>query len=116
MKIPDFENYCLRPYHPDETAEVHWVAREQGRSERAIRNWCTQFGIGRQLTVGGPWSVSRVALLMFLDGNRRALDAYLSGHRQCDLVAQYYRRAGLADLLELPEFKAGAWGGSQVVA
>jgi hypothetical protein len=94
---------------------VHWVAREQGRSERVIRNWCVQFGIGRQLT-GGPWSVSRVALLMFLDGNKRALDAYLSGHRQCDLVAQYYFRAGLADLLELPEFRAGAWGDSQSVA
>lgn len=47
-----------------------------------------------------------------LDGNKRALDAYLSGQRQCDLVAQYYNRAGLADLLELAEFKAGPWGDS----
>jgi hypothetical protein len=66
MKIPDFENHCLRPYRQDEAAEVHWIAKEHRRSERTIRNWCVQFGIGRQLTVGGPWSVSRVVLLTFL--------------------------------------------------
>ena|SRR5258708_33000888 len=107
MSGEDAGERCLRPYHRDEAVEVCWVAFEVEKTERTVRNWCAQFGIGRRNLAGGRWSVSRVALAMFLDGNTPALNAYLAGQRQCQLVAPYYHRAGLGHLLELPEFKRG---------
>jgi hypothetical protein len=95
---------CLRPYRREEAMEVHLAAIETGKTERTIRNWCRDHGIGRRNLAGGPWSVSRVALAMFLDGNANALSAYLMGKRQSGLVRPYYERAGLGHLLDLPEF------------
>jgi hypothetical protein len=48
--------------------------------------------------------VSQVALLMLLDGNRDALVAYRDkGIRgKWDVIAEYYRRCGLSDLLQRP--------------
>jgi hypothetical protein len=43
--------------------------------------------------------VSRVALQMLLDGDRRALRAYLKGDRESALVRSYYARLGLGHLL-----------------
>jgi hypothetical protein len=107
---------CLRPYHDDEAFAVHWAAIEAKKSERTIRNWCAEFGIGRRNLAGGPWEVSRVALLMFLDGNIVALNAYLAGLRQDEPVAPYYERAGLGHLLERPEFKRSLSGLTQGAA
>jgi hypothetical protein len=39
--------------------------------------------------------VSQVALAMFLDGDRKALKAYLAGERSSDLVRSYFDRLGL---------------------
>jgi hypothetical protein len=39
--------------------------------------------------------VSQVALAMLLDGDRKALKAYLAGERSSDLVRSYFDRLGL---------------------
>ena len=47
---------------------------------------------------GGKWSVSKVALAMFLDGDLKALRAYHAGHRTDPRVVKYFERAELKDL------------------
>ena len=39
--------------------------------------------------------MSKVALLMWLEGNREALRAYLMGDRSSELVAGYFARCGV---------------------
>jgi hypothetical protein len=41
---------------------------------------------------GGTWSVSKVALAMFLDGDAKALRAYHAGDRSSEMVAPYFER------------------------
>ena len=66
-----------------------------GKSESTMRGWCDEHGLGRRIG-GGTWSVSKVALAMFLDGDMKALRAYHAGDRTGELVAAYFRRAGIA--------------------
>jgi hypothetical protein len=58
-----------------------------------MRGWVEAHGLGRRIG-GGTWSVSRVALAMFLDGDERALRAYHGGDRSSDLVMVYFQRSG----------------------
>jgi hypothetical protein len=93
----------LIPYDNLEAVSLSIAARLASKCERTVRNWCGEFGLGRR--IGGHWAVSRVALAMYLDGNKDALAAYHDGARgHCELVAEYYRRLGLGDLLRGPEF------------
>lgn len=62
-------------------------------SAETIRRWCAMYDIGR--VIGGRWYVSHPALLMHVDGDRAALNAYLAGDRSSALVAQYFTRAGV---------------------
>jgi hypothetical protein len=60
------------------------------KSESTLRAWCEEHGLGRRVG-GGTWSVSKVALAMFLDGDLKALRAYHAGDRTSDLVAPFFR-------------------------
>ena len=84
----------LSPFDKRECISLKEAADIAGRSESTMRNWCDEYGLGRRIG-GGPWSVSRVALTMHLDGDRKALRAYHAGDRTSDLVAPYFERAGL---------------------
>jgi Helix-turn-helix domain len=64
----------LVPFAKEERISVKEAAAVAGRSERTVRNWCVERGIGRR--VGGVWAVSKVALVMWLDGDLAALAAY----------------------------------------
>jgi hypothetical protein len=64
-----------------------------GKSESTMRAWVEEHGLGRRIG-GGTWSVSRVALAMFLDGDDRALRAYHAGERSSELVMVYFQRSG----------------------
>lgn len=68
------EPQILRPWHRAEVISVEAAAIEAGRSSRTIREWCSRFDIGRKV---GPhyWAVSRIALTMFLEGDKAALAA-----------------------------------------
>jgi hypothetical protein len=97
----------LVPFTAEECISIGDAMELALKSERTIRNWCVEHGIGRRI-VGGRWAVSKVALAMLLDGDLVALAAYRDqGARgSSEPVASYYRRCMLAELLERPGFAA----------
>jgi hypothetical protein len=84
----------LIPFNLAEAVTVPEAAKLVGRSAVTVRTWCSLYDLGRR--VAGQWWVSRVALAMFLDSDRDALRAYLSGDRASELVASYFDRCGVA--------------------
>jgi len=89
----------LLPYDAREVVTVaDAAALAGGRSQRTVRNWVEQHGIGRRIA-GGKIDVSRVALQMLLDGDRKALAAYQEHGRSHPLVRLYFERFGLAGLV-----------------
>jgi hypothetical protein len=91
------ERKILSPFDIRECICLKDAAAIAGRSESTLRNWCDEHGLGRRVG-GGTWSVSRVALAMFLDGDLKALRAYHAGHRTDPRVVKYFERAELKDL------------------
>lgn len=89
----------LVPFDRREGVTIEEAAACAGRDVRTLRRWCIEHGIGRRIA-GGPWTVSRVALAMLLNGDRRALRLYLAGDRNSSDVSSYFVDAGLADLLQ----------------
>jgi hypothetical protein len=84
------EPQVLRPYHRSEALSIAEAACLAGRSVRTLRDWCARLDIGRR--IGGQWAVRRVALAMFLDGDRDALASYLRGDRTSQTVLVYFER------------------------
>ncbi len=82
----------LVPFNRREALTLAEAVKIAGRSASTLRNWCTDYRIGRH--VCGRWMVSHPALLMLLDADRTALEAYLNGERGGD-VAAYFDRAGV---------------------
>ncbi len=100
----------LIPFDKREAITVRVAARLAGVSERTVQSWCSQHNIGRHVA-GGPWKVSRCALLMLLDDDTAALREYQAGQR-AGRVAEYFRRAGLhqPQTPQLPQPASGASG------
>jgi hypothetical protein len=69
------------------------AAAISGMSIETMRRIASLHDIGRK--IGGQWKVSRVALAMWLEGNRQALSAYLAGDRSGPLVRPYFERLGI---------------------
>jgi hypothetical protein len=88
----------LVPFSVKEAITTHIAARIAGRAERTIRDWCEAHHLGRRIG-GSPWTVSRVALAMFLDGDEAALRLYLAGDRSSPRVVSYFEREGLGGLI-----------------
>jgi hypothetical protein len=59
----------LVPIDKRECMTLKQAADLAGKSESTMRGWAEQHGLGRRVG-GGTWSISRVALAMFLDGRR----------------------------------------------
>jgi hypothetical protein len=83
----------LVPFDKRECISLKEAAGIAGKSESTMRAWVEEHGLGRRIG-GGTWSVSRIALAMFLDGDDRALRAYHAGDRNSELVTAYFRRGG----------------------
>jgi hypothetical protein len=81
----------LVPFDVREGIDLSGAAKRAGKSQTTIRNWCNQHGLGRRVG-GGVWVVSKVALAMHLDGDDKALAAYLSGDRSSQPVRLYFDR------------------------
>ena len=81
----------LSPFDKHECISLKQAADIAGKSESTLRGWCEQHGLGRRVG-GGTWSVSKVALAMFLDGDAKALRAYHAGDRSSEMVAPYFER------------------------
>jgi hypothetical protein len=87
------ERKILSPFDKRECISLKEAANIAGRSQSTLRGWCAVYGLGRRIG-GGTWSVSKVALAMFLDGDRKALQAYHSGDRTGEMVKSYFEQAG----------------------
>jgi hypothetical protein len=81
----------LVPFDKRECISLKEAAGIAGKSESTMRAWVEEQGLGRRIG-GGTWSISRVALAMFLDGDDRALRAYHAGDRGSSLVGSYFER------------------------
>jgi len=84
------EPQVLRPFHRSEALSIAEAARISGCSVRTMRERCLCHDLGRR--IGGQWAVSKVALAMWLDGNREALAAYLTGDRSSPTAVVYFER------------------------
>jgi len=93
------ERQILQPFDKRECLTLKQAAAIAGKSESTMRNWCDWRGLGRRIG-GGTWSVSKVALAMFLDGDVKALRAYHAGDRADPIVTAYFKREGLGDLVK----------------
>lgn len=91
--IPLGEPQVLRPFIRDEVVSIGEAALIAGRAKRTVREWCLLYDLGRRIV--GQWSVSKVALAMFLDADKAALDLYLRGNRHSEAVTSYYTRLGV---------------------
>jgi hypothetical protein len=89
------ERKILSPFNKRECISLKEAADIAGKSESTLRAWCEEHGLGRRIG-GGTWSVSKVALAMFLDGDTKALRAYHAGDRTSESAAAYFARAGIA--------------------
>ena len=88
----------LTPYHRSEAfRSLPEAAAEAGRGVSTMRIWCEQHHLGRH--IGGRWEVSRVALRMYLNGDKRALRLYLAGDRG-EIVGAHYAALGLDAALQ----------------
>jgi len=84
------EPQVLRPFNRSEVLSIAEAAAIAGRKVRTLRDWCLRHDIGRRIE--GQWAVSKVALAMFLDGDRTALAVYLDGDRTSPIVVEYFER------------------------
>jgi hypothetical protein len=89
----------LSPFDKRECISLKEAADIAGKSESTMRNWCDGYGLGRRIG-GGPWSVSKVALAMHLDGDRKALRAYHACVWTDPTVIAYFERENLGDLIK----------------
>ena len=87
------ERKILVPFEKRECLSLKQAANIAGKSELTMRTWCENYGLGRQ--IGRTWSVSRVALAIYLDGDLKALRAYHAGDRTDARVVYYFEREGL---------------------
>ncbi|MGY3531446.1 hypothetical protein [Bradyrhizobium sp. USDA 4452] len=87
----------LVPFMKEEAISIADAAARTGMSERTIRNWCHDFGIGAQLARGREWQVSIVALTMlFFYRDREALKEYERNGRKGERVLAYFAMLGIA--------------------
>ena len=90
------ERLVLVPFAKEECLSIRQASSEAGVSGQSIRNWCDQYGLGRK--IGAQLKVSKVALRMFLNGDKNALAMYHRGDRSSGVVKHYYACEGLADI------------------
>jgi hypothetical protein len=93
MMLAHCEPQILIPFHRSEVLSIAEAAKTAGRSIRTLRDWCLRHDLGRR--IGGQWAVSKVALAMWLDGNKKALRTYLRGDRASPEVTGYFERCGV---------------------
>jgi hypothetical protein len=90
---PVGDRIILVPFDRREGMSLSQASELAGKSESTLRSWCVQHGLGRRVG-DGPWVVSRVALAMFLDGDREALGRYHRGERAGALLQPYFDQLG----------------------
>jgi hypothetical protein len=80
-------------------AQAAWVV---GKSDKTIREWNDEHGIGQQSGPGAPIEISWLALLMVAAGDFDALEKFRNDDRRSWQVVRYFRVFGFsgADIRE----------------
>lgn len=79
----------------DEIINLKMAVHVTGRSERTIRDWCRDFGIGVKACPGSPLQISAPALEMVKHGDFAALELLREGNRQHPRVKRIFDHLGL---------------------
>lgn len=72
------------------------AALETGKSDKTLRAWVRDFGIGRQSGPSAPIEISHPALEMVLHGDMAALELLRVGDRSSPRVVRFFRHLGIA--------------------
>jgi len=83
----------LSDYDPEEAISLGRAAAIANRSKETMREWASMRDLGRK--IGGRWMISHPCLLMYLESDAKALQAYWGGDRSSSVVSPYFVRAGL---------------------
>ncbi|MDP9572678.1 UNVERIFIED_ORG: hypothetical protein J2W66_003171 [Agrobacterium larrymoorei] len=81
----------------DEIINLKTAVHMTGRSEKTIRNWCKDFGIGVQSAPGAPLDISAPALEMVRHGDMVALEKLREGARSHPRVRRVFDHLGLTN-------------------
>lgn len=79
----------------DEVINLKTAVHVTGRSEKTLRGWCKEFGIGVQSCAGAPLEISAPALEMVIHGDFVALELLREGKRAHPRVARIYDHLGI---------------------
>jgi hypothetical protein len=80
---------------PDDIINLKAAVHITGRTEKTIRVWCKQFGIGSQACPGAPLEISAPALEMVRRGDVAALELLREGRRDHPRVKRYFDHLGI---------------------
>ncbi|MEY9531164.1 hypothetical protein [Sinorhizobium fredii] len=80
---------------PDDIINLKSAVHITGRTEKTIRGWCKQFGIGSQACPGAPLEISAPALEMVRRGDIAALELLREGRRDHPRVRRYFDFLGI---------------------
>lgn len=72
------------------------AAAATGYSPDTITRWVRKFGIGRQMGPSSPWRVSVPALMMVVNCDQAALDAFRAGLVDDERVKPYLEKTEAA--------------------
>lgn len=79
----------------DEIVNLKTAVHVTGRSEKTIRGWCKQYGIGAQACAGAPLEISAPALEMVRHGDFAALELLRCGRRDHVRVKRIFEHIGI---------------------
>lgn len=79
-----------------EVIDMAEAIRRTGRSNRTIRKYCHELGIGRQSGSGVRIEISAPALEMVMHGQWEALELLREGNRSDSRVRRIYDHLGLS--------------------
>jgi hypothetical protein len=78
----------------DEEINIKAACHRTGKTDKTIRQWCRDYGIGGAMP-GSPLRISAPALLMVFHGDVAALELLREGKRNHPRVRRYYDEFGI---------------------
>lgn len=91
MSQPSIKPIFIRPA---ERIGIREACAHAGKTDRTIRTWCKQFGIGRVPMAGGALVISLPALNMVMENDPEALELLRQGDRSHPIVRRHFSETG----------------------
>ncbi|WP_311272128.1 MULTISPECIES: hypothetical protein [unclassified Rhizobium] len=97
-ELLECEGFRLAPIlmRRDEIINLKTAVHLTGRSEKTVRGWCKQYGIGAQSCAGAPLEISAPGLEMVRHGDIIALELLRAGKRDHPRVSRIFDHLGLS--------------------